>query len=119
MGGDDKSRLGYCTNRNFNSLPFSSLNEDDFDNTYTLRFNLKENLQTKLQNSKFNPFSLNQDNHIRADINNIDPDSSELLRRINEDNLDCEQSYFFPHGSRAPSDNKIAQTRKVNEEGTI
>ena len=87
--GDNSTRLGYrttCTSKlAVNSLPFSNLNDNDFNNTINLRFNLQDNFLTRLENFKFNPFSLDKGNDTHAD-QNIDLDNNDLFRQINEDN---------------------------------
>ena len=90
--GDNSTRLGYCTTcatctskLAVNSLPFSNLNDNDFDNTINLRFNLQDNFLTTLENFKFNPFSLDKGNDTHAD-QNTDLDNNDLFRQINTDN---------------------------------
>ena len=90
--GDNSTRLGYCTTCTtctsklaVNSLPFSNLNDNDFDNTINLRFNLQDNFLTTLENFKFNPFSLDKGNDTHAD-QNTDLDNNDLFRQINTDN---------------------------------
>ena len=85
----DKSstRLGNCTScnskLNLNSLPFNNLN-DDFDNAISIKFNLQDNLLTKLQKLKFTLFL--QTKKMISMHNNTDPDNNNLLRQSKEDN---------------------------------
>ena len=57
---------------------------NEFYNVVNPEYNLDDLIMTKLNNSKFNPFCLNNKNDIRSD-NDIDPDNNYLLKQIPND----------------------------------